>query len=116
MKKKFRVKAEKDFRAIFKQKLSKANRQFVLYYLHKEHQQHLRVGLSISKKLGNAVERNQIKRKIRRAFHELEGNFKPDYDIIIIARSDVKVMSVQEIKKSIVHVTKLANLYIKLED
>lgn len=116
MKKENRVKKEVDFKAIFKKKNSKANKQFIVYYLEKENQHHIRVGISVSKKLGNAVIRNRIKRKIRRVFHELEDYFKPNYDIIVIARLDVVPMSVEEIKKSILHVTKLANLVQKSEE
>ena len=64
MKKNFRVKREKDFKAIFKEGTSFANRKFVVYQLENQ-KNHFRVGLSVSKKLGNAVTRNQIKRRIR---------------------------------------------------
>lgn len=110
MKKINRIKSETDFQHIFKQKQSKANKQFVVYYVEKESQKHVRVGLSVSKKLGKAVVRNQIKRKIRRAFHELDGCFKENYDIIVIARQPVVEMSVDEIKKSLLHVTNLCQI------
>lgn len=110
MKKENRVKKEVDFKAIFRKRLSKANKQFVVYYLQKENQKHIRVGISVSKKLGNAVVRNAIKRKIRRAFHELDGIFYENYDIIIIARQEVNTMTVENIKQSLLHVAKLANL------
>ena len=65
MKKAYRVKKEADFQKVFHQGESMANRQFVVYSLNKENQSHFRVGLSVGKKLGNAVKRNEIKRKIR---------------------------------------------------
>lgn len=110
MKKKYRIKSEIDFQHIFEKKQSKANKQFVIYYVKKNNQEHLRVGLSVSKKLGKAVVRNQIKRKIRRAFHELDGFFKQNYDIIVIARLPVVTMSVAEIKKSLLHVMNLCRI------
>ena len=61
MKKSYRVKRDKDFNAIFKSGQNVANRKFVIYRLSKD-QPHFRVGLSVSKKLGNAVTRNRIKR------------------------------------------------------
>ena len=64
MKKSYRVKRDKDFNAIFKSGQNVANRKFVVYRLRKD-QPHFRVGLSVSKKLGNAVTRNRIKRLIR---------------------------------------------------
>lgn len=110
MKKKYRIKSEIDFKHIFKQKQSKANKQFVIYYTEKDNQEHIRVGLSVSKKLGKAVLRNQIKRKIRRAFHELDGVFKHNYDIIVIARLPVVTMNIEEIKKSLLHVMNLCQI------
>lgn len=110
MKKVYRVKKEKDFKKLFAIKKTKANKQFVIYYMPKNMQQHIRVGLSVSKKLGNAVVRNKIKRKIRRAFHEMEPLFYENYDIIVIARQPVLEMSVEEIKKSLEHVCRLCHL------
>ena len=65
MRKNYRVKSEKDFKAIFKDGQNFANRKFVVYKLEKD-QRHFRVGISVSKKLGNAVVRNSIKRKTSR--------------------------------------------------
>ena len=67
MKKEYRVKKDKEFQAVFTRGASVANRQFVVYALKKEQQTHFRIGLSVSKKIGNAVVRNQVKRYIREA-------------------------------------------------
>ena len=70
MKKSYRVKRDKDFNAIFKSGQNVANRKFVVYRLRKD-QPHFRVGLSVSKKLGNAVTRNRIKRLIRHSLRPM---------------------------------------------
>lgn len=111
LKKKYRVKKNKEFQEIFQKGKSFANRQFVIYILQRPDQQHFRIGLSVSKKLGNAVMRNQIKRYIRQAFYEMENDLRNDYDYIIIARKPVTDMNFFEIKKSLIHVLKLANVY-----
>jgi ribonuclease P protein component len=103
MKKEYRVKDNKEFQVIFKKGKSFANRQLVIYYRKKEDQSHFRVGLSVGKKIGNAVVRNRIKRFIRQAFHELEKEIKPSYDFIIIARQPTKEMEFFEVKKSLTH-------------
>jgi ribonuclease P protein component len=103
MKKEFRVKDNKDFQTIFNKGKSFANRQLVIYYRKKENQDHFRVGLSVGKKIGNAVVRNRIKRYLRQAFHELEKEIKPSYDFIIIARQPTKDMEFFEVKKSLTH-------------
>jgi ribonuclease P protein component len=115
MRKAYRVKSEVDFQKVFHQGKSKANRQFVVYKLPKEGQKHFRVGISVGTKLGNAVTRNKIKRRIRHALMELdkEQTFHHELDFIVIARAPVKQMSFHEIKKSLLHVLSLANVIIK---
>lgn len=113
MKKSFRVKKEKEFQKVFQIGKSMANRQFVVYQLKKHSQQHFRVGISVSKKLGKAVQRNYIKRKIRHCIKELTSFLSPDMDIIIIARMPVIQMSYHELKQSLIHVLKLSKLLPK---
>ncbi|MDQ0222793.1 ribonuclease P protein component [Streptococcus moroccensis] len=109
MKKSYRVKREKDFSAIFKQGQNIANRKFVLYHLETE-QKHFRVGLSVSKKLGNAVVRNQIKRLMRHVLITHRQQIKAE-DFVLIARKGVEDLNYHEIEKNLLHVLKLANLY-----
>lgn len=113
MKKSYRVKREKDFQLVFRQGHSTANRQFVIYVYPKAQQKHFRVGLSVGKKLGNAVKRNFIKRRIRQSLFELKAHLSPEVDFIIIARKPVAQMSFHDIKKSLVHVLKLSRLLPK---
>lgn len=103
MKKRFRIKKNEEFQKVFQDGKSFANRQLVIYYLKKPNQDHFRIGLSVGKKIGNAVTRNQIKRYLRQAFFELKEDIKPPYDIVIIARKQTKDMDYYLIKKSLVH-------------
>lgn len=109
MKKTYRVKREQDFNDIFTNGTNVANRRFVVYSLPKE-QKHFRVGISVGKKLGNAVMRNRIKRRIRHALLEIQDSLIAD-DFVIIARKGVEELSYQEIKQNLLHVLKLAKLY-----
>lgn len=113
MKKSRRVKSEFDFQKVFKKGKSFANRQFVVYGLEKEGQEQFRIGLSVSKKLGNAVARNQIKRYIRQSFHELDSDLRQDMDYVIIARKPAATMNFEEIKKSLEHVLKISKVLKK---
>ena len=110
MKKRFRVKKEKDFSAIFKEGKSFANRKFVIYRLEKN-EQHFRVGLSVSKKLGNAVMRNQIKRRIRHILIEHKDQLVENVDFVVIARKGVEILDYAEMEKNILHVLKLSKIY-----
>ena len=113
MKKTWRIKKNIEFQEVFKKGASFANRQLVIYYLHKEQQEHYRIGLSVSKKIGNAVVRNQIKRYIRQAFAELDIRVKNEYDIIIIARQPVKDLDFHQTKKSVNHLLYKTDLLLK---
>ena len=116
MKKEYRVKKEKEFQNVFKKGKSTANRQFVVYVLHKENQDHFRIGLSVSKKIGNAVARNRIKRLIRQFFLEHEIGLAQDKDYVIIARKPVAEMDFNQVTSSLEHVLKRANVLIKLHN
>ena len=110
MRKSFRVKKEKDFDAIFKEGKSVANRKFVIYRLENQ-QQHFRVGLSVSKRLGNAVTRNQIKRRIRHVLIKNSHQIVDNVDFVVIARKGVETLEYAEIEKNLLHVLRSAKIY-----
>lgn len=113
MKKIYRIKKNNDFQLVFKRGKSTANRQFVIYILKKPNQGNFRFGLSVSKKIGNAVTRNRIKRLIREAFTQLKADLPNEYDFVIIARKPAATMDFHDVKRSIVHILKLAKLLPK---
>lgn len=110
MRKSYRVKKEVEFQKVFTQGKSAANRQFVVYMLEKPTQEHFRVGISAGKKIGNAVARNWVKRRIRQSLTELKPSLKQDCDFIVIARPTVAYMSTQEVKQHLIHVLRLAKV------
>lgn len=104
MKKEYRVKKNEDISLIFKEGKSVANRQFVLYMLEKKDQPHFRLAVSVSKKLGNAVTRNRIKRLMKESILQFKDELKEPYDYLLIARKPCVEMDFHEMKKSISHV------------
>ncbi|MGG3448829.1 MULTISPECIES: ribonuclease P protein component [Bacillaceae] len=108
MKKSFRIKKNDDFQMVFSKGKSFANRQFVVYMHEKKQNVPFRIGLSVSKKVGNAVVRNRIKRYIRQSFMDLKTDVSPGYEFIIIARKPAADMTCNEVKSSLMHVLKLA--------
>jgi len=109
MKKEYRVKKSQDFDNIIRKKQSFANRQFVIYYQENK-LDHMRLGISVSKKLGKAHERNRLKRYVRESF-KTRKDFLKNYDIIIIVRPAAKGLSFLEFDSSIDHVLKRSKLY-----
>ncbi|MCM3570739.1 ribonuclease P protein component [Neobacillus mesonae] len=113
MKKELRIKKNKDFQVVFQKGRSFANRQFVVYALPKEDQGFFRIGLSVSKKIGNAVTRNRIKRYIRQSILELKDSLLPGMDYVIIARKPAAEMDFFAVKSSIIHVLKVGKVLKK---
>lgn len=109
MKKEYRVKKSQDFDNIIRKKQSFANRQFVIYYQENK-LDHMRLGISVSKKLGKAHERNRLKRYVRESF-KTRKDFLKNYDIIIIVRPAAKGLSFLEFGSSIDHVLKRSKLF-----
>lgn len=110
MKKAYRIKKEKEFQQIIENKQSFANRNFIVYVYESPENTHFRVGLSVGKKVGNAVTRNYVKRLIRTSLYDMKEIIQPNYNIVLIARPQVINLPLEEVKKNIVHVFKLANL------
>jgi len=105
-----RLRKNEHFQAVFQRGTSAANKQFVLYSARQEGQAAFRAGISVSKKIGNAVIRNRVKRLIREAVARLEYAIPKGVDLVIIARPGVESMSLENIEQSLLHVMKRAKV------
>lgn len=105
-----RLRKNEEFQLVFKQGKSFANRQFVVYVLKNAEKKHSRLGLSVSKKMGNAVVRNRIKRLIKEIFRELGDKLEDGNDYIVISRKPVRTMDYSDMKDSLEHVLKKAGV------
>jgi len=99
MKKEYRVKRNEDFQKIIQSGKSKANRSFVMYYAPAAFS-HDRVGLSVGKKMGDAVHRNKVKRQVRMMVQEI-FSFDTLNDYIIIVRVNYNNKDCSENKKDL---------------
>ena len=99
----------KDFQIIYKKGKSHANRYLVMYVLNNETSEN-RLGISVSKKVGNSVVRHRITRLIRESYRLQKEKFQSGYDIVVIARSNAKDKSYDEIKGALLHLGKLHNI------
>ena len=55
-------------------------------YVRRNGQKNSRLGLTVSTKLGKAVRRNKVRRRVREAYRIHEGQISPGWDIVIVAR------------------------------
>lgn len=97
MKKENRIKKNEEFSKIIAKKHTVGNTVFLIY-LNNRALDHARVGISVSKKLGNAVVRNKVKRQLRMMFIESFDYETYPYDLIVIVKKKYLENSYQENK------------------
>jgi ribonuclease P protein component len=85
-----------EFERVYRQGRSVANRHLVLYSFPNESIDRPRLGLSVSRKVGGAVERNHVKRLLREAFAGVEDQLEGANDIVVVARPEVRELAERE--------------------
>lgn len=95
------------FQNVYKNGKSYANRFFVMYVLENNLERN-RLGISVSKKVGNSVIRHHIARLVREAYRLQEEMFNSGLDIVVIARVRAKNVTYHETEKALLH---LGNLH-----
>lgn len=81
-----RLSRSAEFERVYRQGRSTANRHLVLYTFPNPSTQRPRLGLSVSRKVGGAVERNRVKRLLREAFGQAEAELRAGQDVVVVAR------------------------------
>ena len=74
------------FRRLY-QKGNQAGNRYLVLYVRKNRTRENRVGITTGKKLGHAVTRNRVRRRLREIYRLNEDRFVPGYDIVVVARS-----------------------------
>ena len=95
-----RIKASDDFALTIKKGRAQRNQSFVIHYRPNEYN-FVRVGISVSSKLGNAVVRNLVKRQIRSMCDALIDYNSQSFDIVIIAKANFLNRSYDDNKQSL---------------
>lgn len=99
MKKAIIVKKQEDFNRIIKNGKCLRNKNFAIYY-EENKLSYDKFGVSVGKKIGNAVVRNKYKRKLRSIIDEYKKVYQNSRNYIIILRKNCLDLSHQEIKES----------------
>jgi ribonuclease P protein component len=91
-----RLSRSADFDRVFRTGRSHAGREFVLYVFPRGDEGQARLGLSVSRKIGGAVERNRVKRLLREAFAAESPRLPAGTDAVLVARTDARALAERE--------------------
>jgi ribonuclease P protein component len=83
-----RLSRSADFDRVYRKGHSRANRHLVLYAFPRSAGGDPRLGLSVGRKVGGAVERNRVKRLLREAFASVVGELPEGHDFVLVARPE----------------------------
>ena len=80
-----------EFDRVYRDGSSHATRYLVLYTFprREEEREDVRLGVSVSRKVGSAVERNRVKRALRESFWGLDDRLPPGHDFVIVAKAEI---------------------------
>lgn len=100
------LKTSRDFSLVYNEKRSYANKYLVMY-IRENSMDFNRLGISVSKKVGNSVVRHRITRLIRETFRLNENMFNSGLDIVVIARTGAKGKDYKDINSAFLHLARL---------
>ena len=103
------LKKNKDFQNVYRKGKSYANRYFVMYVLKNDTEQN-RLGISVSKKVGNSVIRHHLTRLVRESYRLHEDMFNSGLDIVVIARGTARDISYHQVESALLHLGGLHNI------
>ena len=99
-----RLSRSADFDRVFRSGRSHACREFVLYVFPRAQEAPPRLGLSVSRKVGGAVQRNRVKRLLREAFNAESHRLPAGLDAVVVARRDAHTLAETEGLSGVVRV------------
>ena len=103
------LKKNYEFRYVYENGKSYANKYLVMYIVENNTDRN-RLGISVSKKVGNSVVRHRITRLIRESYRLHENIFNSGLDIVVIARNSASEISYEETESALLHLAKLHHI------
>ena len=109
------IKKNEDFQKVYHSGKSYANKYLVMY-VKKNESETGRLGISVSKKVGNSVVRHRIARLIRESYRLNVSKFHSGWDIVVVARQGAKGRNYFEINSAMLHLAKLHRILCEVSD
>ena len=103
------LKKNHQFQFVYKYGKSYANKYLVMY-IKENGTERNRVGISVSKKVGNSVVRHRVTRLVRESYRLHEAVFNSGLDIVIVARQNAASVGYEEIESALLHLGKLHHI------
>ena len=102
-----------EFQLIYKNGTSYANKYLVMYVMENPSGDS-KLGISVSKKVGNSVVRHRLARLIRETYRLNRHMFNSGLNIVVIARATAKGKSFAEIESAFLHLTRMHKIAVKV--
>ena len=111
------LKNSSEFKCVYQCGKSFANKNLVMYVLEKNDKEN-RLGISVSKKVGNSVIRHHVTRLIRESYRLHKGEIEEGLDIVVVARVSAKDRDYAQIESALLHLGKIRKIVkeMKRED
>ena len=115
----YKLRKNQEFRLVYRRGKSYANKLLVLYVFNnkknitEENELYNKLGISVSKKVGNSVVRSRSKRLIYESYRLNVNDIKPVYDFVFVARSAINEKKYSDVEAAMINLLKKAGIYLK---
>ena len=110
MDRKYRLRNNREFKTVYSKGKNFWNRNLILYKKKNELEES-RLGITITKKFGNAVTRNRVRRRISEIYRLNLYRIKKGYDLVIIPKKNVIDLSNKDLKSALEHILRISKMF-----